>query len=327
MWDMMQYYMVGPAIPPLHKYSIDSRKETELAGGKAIKYEAQLTFAPDQKAPITFTYYLLKDKKPQSVLLTARLRENLLDEGKIIEIAERGYGYSDMIIGGFKGVVETVYPDSKHTRSMSWAWGMNELIHYVVTEHDIDKVILAGVSRIGRAVLCASSVNERIDLTAPVVTQAHAVQRYDKMFNRLGNQKWVSPVYNTFAEDITRLPVDRHFYGALIAPRAYMAIMGADGEAMNRGHVEGYDSLIPVYEWLDVRENLGLADHAPRGHEDINYEDMVLILGFADIIFFNKGLENADLYYRDNSGPVRYGDYDINSTEGWHVPPPLKHQQ
>ena len=45
------------------------------------------------------------------------------------------------------------------------------------------------------------------------------------------------------------------------------------------------------------------------------------------IVFFDKGLENSDLYYKDNSGPVRYGDDDINSTEGWHIPPPLKQEQ
>lgn len=38
-------------------------------------------------------------------------------------------------------------------------------------------------------------------------------------------------------------------------------------------------------------ESGNLADHAPRGNEDIHYEDMILVLGFADIILFNKGLK------------------------------------
>ena len=84
---------------------------------------------------------------------------------------------------------------------------------------------------------------------------------------------------------MNRIPVDRHFLGAVIAPRAYLGIMGAEKPAFNRGHIEAYKSLIPVYDWLGARQNLGLYDHAPRGH-GVNLDDLLTVLDFSDQAFY-----------------------------------------
>jgi hypothetical protein len=131
------------------------------------------------------------------------------------------------------------------------------------------------------------ALNKRVDLTAPITTLAHAVHRFDESMWGPGNVKWATPEYDTFAGKMNRMPVDRHFLGAVIAPRAYLGIMGAEKPAFNQGHVEAYESLVPVYEWLGARRNLGLYDHAPRGH-GVEREDLLTVLDFADQIFHGK---------------------------------------
>ena len=59
------------------------------------------------------------------------------------------------------------------------------------------------------------------------------------------------------------MPVDQQLVGALIAPRGLPAIMRDENTHKNVGHIEAYEALVPVYEWLGVKEKLGLYDHAP----------------------------------------------------------------
>jgi hypothetical protein len=204
---------------------------------------------------------------------------------------------------------------------MGWVWGINEILHYLLNEHDTNKLIVAGCSRYGRVAILVGARNKRVDLTAPITTLAHAVHRFDENRNGPGNAKWATKEYDTFAGNINKMPVDRHFLGAVIAPRGYLCIMGAEKPSFEQGHVEAYDALIPVYEWLGARKNLGLYDHAPRGH-GVEIEDLHTVLDFADMTLFGKELENEDDFYKRNSGPARYGADDIDSTQGWRIPQP-----
>lgn len=96
---------------------------------------------------------------------------------------------------------------------------------------------------------------------------------------------------------MNRMPVDRHFLGAVIAPRAYLCIMGAEKPAFNQGHVEAYKALVPVYEWLGARNNLGLYDHSPRGH-GVNLDDLLTVLDFSDLVFYDKKLASDRQFVR-----------------------------
>ncbi len=135
--------------------------------------------------------------------------------------------------------------------------------------------------------ILAGALNKRVDLTAPITTLGHAVHHFDETMWGPGNVKWGNKEYDTFAEKMNRLPVDRHFLGAVIAPRAYLGVVGAEKPAFNEGRVEAYESLVPVYEWLGVRNRLGLYDHSPRGH-GVSLDDLLTVLDFSDQTFFGK---------------------------------------
>ncbi|KAA5542699.1 hypothetical protein FYK55_14305 [Roseiconus nitratireducens] len=286
MMEMLQHYIYGPAFPQVNQYKVESRAEEPLAGGEVIKYSADLKLGPDLSAPVSISYYLLPNKEANSILVYVVAREEPADEDAIA-IARRGYAYTALKVGPYEKIARRLYPEIDGTRTMGWVWGMNEIIHYLTHEHQIDKVILTGCSRYGRVALLTGALNDRVDLTAPITTLAHAVHHIDQSMWGPGNVKWANKEYETFANQMDRMPVDRHFLGAVIAPRAYLGIMGAEKPAFNQGHIKAYESLAPVYQWLGAPNNLGLYDHKPRGH-GVTIDDLHTVLDFADQSLFGK---------------------------------------
>jgi hypothetical protein len=321
MLDMVLHYMYGPAFPQVNLYKVERRSEQLVDEGRVMKYTADLKMGRALNSPVSFVYYLPRNTESNSVLIYAVGQEGVGEE-EAIEITRRGYGFTVFEMGPSEKMARASFPDIDGTRNMGWVWGINEYINYLVLEHAIDKIILTGCSRYGRVAIIAGAMNKRVDLTAPITTLAHAVHHYDESRQGPGNVKWATPEYDTFAGQMNKMPVDRHFLGAVIAPRGYLCIMGAEKPSFNQGHVEAYDALIPVYEWLGARNNLGLYDHSPRGH-GVNSEDLHTVLDFADMIFLGRELRNEADFYTKNSGPARSGSEDLDTTKGWAVPPPL----
>lgn len=286
MIEMLEHYIYGPAFPQVNRYKVEIRTEQPLESGDLVKYTANLKLGPDLSHPVTVKYYLLKNQEANSILISVVAREEPKDDDAI-QIAKRGYAYAVLKVAPYEKIAKSIYPEIQGTRTMGWVWGMNEIIHYLTHEHEIDKVILTGCSRYGRVAILAGALNKRVDLTAPITTLAHAVHRFDKTMWGVGNVKWGNTEYDTFAGHMNKMPLDRHFLGAVIAPRAYLGILGAEKPAFNQGHVEAYEALIPVYEWLGARENLGLYDHSPRGH-GVTMDDLLTVLDFSDQIFYDR---------------------------------------
>jgi hypothetical protein len=239
------------------------------------------------------------------------------------KIIDRGYAFVWVIVGQFNGYkdhgpVKDAFPKVKGNTMMAWVWGINEVIHYLDKAHNIDNVIVTGTSRFGKTASMAGAVNERIGLTVPV-TGGFGVRRFNvkdqkQPASAFAGRCWSNEVFPTFAGRLNRMPVDQHFVGALIAPRGLLAIMGDENTHKNVGHIEAYEALVPVYEWLGARNKLGLYDHAPRGH-GFGKDDFFTILDFADQIFYGK-----------NPGSGRAFDQianpDLVGFE-WEAPPPI----
>jgi len=313
MMAMLEHYIYGPAFPQVNKYKVESRTEETLAGGNVVKYTASLKLGPDLNHPVSISYYLLKSKDANSMLINVVANEEPKDEDAI-EFAKRDYAYTALKVGPYEKFAKAIYPDIQGTRTMGWVWGMNEIIHYLTHEHKLDKVILTGCSRYGRVAAIAGALNLRVDLTAPITTLAHAVHRFDESMWGPGNDKWGNQEYDTFVGKMDRLPIDRHFLGAVIAPRAYLGILGAEKPAFNEGHVEAYEALVPVYDWLGVRNRLGLFDHSPRGH-GVTQDDLHTVLDFADLTFFGRHPASGKKF-------DQISNPDLVGFE-WKAPPPI----
>ena len=304
MMKLLQHYVYGPAFPQINKYKVESRTEDQLVDGKVTKYTADLKIGPDLSHPVTIHYYLLKNQKPTSLLIYVVAREDPRDQDAI-GFARRGYAYTALKVGPYEKIARKVYPHIEGTRTMAWVWGMNEMIHYLTQEHKFDKVLITGCSRYGRVALLTGALNKRIDLTAPITTLAHAVHHFDESMWGPGNVKWANKEYGTFEGKMNRLPVDRHFLGAVIAPRAYLGIMGAEKPAFNEGHIEAYEALVPVYQWLGAKQRLGLYDHSPRGH-GVTLDDLHTVLDFSDLVFYDSKPVSGKRFHHI-SNPDRVG--------------------
>ena len=298
MLRMVQYYVSGPAFPQTHNAKLENSKSTKVYNGKATHYTVSLAVGPDHAIKCTFDYIMPNTDGPKPLLLYICPRSEYAEETIPWRerIIGRGYAFVWLIPGQFNGYkdhgpVKDAFPETKGNTMMTWVWGINETIRYLDETHEIDKVIVTGTSRFGKTAAMAGVMNERIDLTVPV-TGGFGVRRFNlrdqkQPASAFAGRCWANDVFPTFARQLNKLPVDQHFVGALIAPRGLLAIMGEENNDKNVGHIEAYEALVPVYEWLGAKDKLGLYNHAPRGH-GIGEDDFFTILDFADQILYGK---------------------------------------
>ncbi len=186
------------------------------------------------------------------------------------------------------------YPNYDWGLLGSWAWGVSRIIDHLVTEPSIDpkKIIVTGVSRTGKSALIAGAFDERIALTAPVVTGGGGVGAYrfsgagrggkeglGEMMRKYPN--WFSPHLRQFWGHTDRLPFDQHGFLALIAPRAFLALEGkTDSVSLPHAVRQTFLAAQPVYNLFNARARLGV-HYADHGHT-FTEEDWSALLDFAD---------------------------------------------
>ncbi len=153
-------------------------------------------------------------------------------------------------------------PDEWGTIS-AWAWGISRSIDFLETEKAINpkQIAITGVSRLGKTVLWASALDERVAATFSVVSGemgAALIRRdwgetLDDMEERFGYQfagnlkKWVGRW--------DELPVDQHMLIALSAPRP-VYVNGGLGDQWSdpKGEFLSMVAAGPVYKLLGKRD-------------------------------------------------------------------------
>jgi hypothetical protein len=161
-------------------------------------------------------------------------------------------------------------PDEWGTIS-AWAWGISRSIDYLETEKAVNpkQIAITGVSRLGKTVLWAAALDERVAATFSVVSGemgAALIRRdwgetLDDMAQNFswqfaGNmQKWVGR-WN-------ELPVDQHMLIALSAPRPVYVNGGlSDQWSDPKGEFLSMVAAGPVYRLLGKRD-LGVTELPP----------------------------------------------------------------
>jgi len=184
------------------------------------------------------------------------------------------------------------YPDYDWRDFSAWAWGISRAIDYLVTDSLIDreKIMVTGTSRLGQAALLAGAFDERIALTAPVAGGMAFRFSGKEMGGGKGqgiteivdqNTYWFGPLLPDFKNKTTRLPCDQHWLPALTAPRLFiMCNSFADEYGRAYAAVQTYLGALPVYEFLNVDEDIGLNFRA--GGHGMTAEDWSALLDFAD---------------------------------------------
>jgi len=122
---------------------------------------------------------------------------------------------------------------------MAWAYAASLTVDYLETLDFVDctKVTIAGMSRTGKAAICAGIYDKRFMIIVANNSGAAGASGF-RNFGEHGTQAinivthqptWVSAKLLEYIDDANELPLDMHFARALIAPRVILSTEAADG--------------------------------------------------------------------------------------------------
>jgi endo-1,4-beta-xylanase len=343
--DLVQYYEFGymPALPQaLTAVSLPSATFRTITvtvedGGKTA------TFAPVLYLPTTGT-------PPYPVVVQESFRASAPPNRAFIE-----GGYAVLNIptydvasddGNHIGAFFTLYPYRLDREGndrgvlLAWAWGASrgvDALQYLAAHDpayanllDLQKLVVTGFSRWGKAALLAGFLDDRFQVTAPGGSGSGgaAPYRYDSFGNRtfrsapFGNQyPWGrSTGAETLGDHVrhqthnsnemirrflnqprmyrtdtwgygTRLPFDHHEMIAAIAPRAVIIDNTNDDYADDaEGDAIGYEGAKPVFQFLGAPQNLALDLFMGGGGHSLKPAQAANIVNFANMVLFGKPL-------------------------------------
>jgi hypothetical protein len=144
---------------------------------------------------------------------------------------------------------------------MAWAWGIQRVIDYLVTDSDVDsrRIIVVGHSRLGKTALLAAALDERIAVVIPHQagmggsapsrgTVGESVKRINTSFPH-----WFNGTYKRFNDQPEKLPFDQNALVALCAPRPVLFSNAVEDTWANPdGQFQVLLAADPVYRLLGV---------------------------------------------------------------------------
>jgi hypothetical protein len=191
----------------------------------------------------------------------------------------------------------------------AWAWGLSRIMDYLETDNAVNakKVIVTGLSRLGKTALWAGANDERFAMIVSddsgeggAALSKRIYGETIELINKV-NPHWCIDKYKTFNGAADKLPVDQHMLVALAAPRPiYIASAILDNPADPKGEFLSGKFAGAVYT-LYGKRGLGVDDQpsvdTPVG-ETIGYHvrsgghDILLYDWKQFIRFANKNLLN-----------------------------------
>ena len=244
------------------------------------------------------------------------------------QIIKRGYGvatmsYQDIYPDTNKpdteehAVVSLFSDDYNGTKSPDrwqaigvWAYGLSCMLDYLETQKEVDleKIVVMGHSRHGKAALWAGVQDKRFSIVISNNSgcggAALSKRVYGENIARITSAfpHWFCTTFNQYANNEANLPFDQHELAALIAPRKlYIASALEDRWADPKGEfLSGYYAA-PVYELYglkgfdaDVQPPVhqpimnDVGYHIREGIHDVTDYDWKCFLDFADLHFEKK---------------------------------------
>jgi len=161
--------------------------------------------------------------------------------------------------GGVRETVHRAAASDDWAAIAAWAWGMQRVVDYLVTDPDLDPhhIALVGHSRFGKATILAGAFDDRVALVVPLQAGCggtapsrgivgESVQRINMSF-----PYWFCDEFKKFNTQTDRLPFDQNCLIALCAPRP--VLLGAaveDTWANPAGAFKMLKDAGKVYEFL-----------------------------------------------------------------------------
>ncbi len=203
---------------------------------------------------------VIDDPRIKEGFIWNREKERIPAEGKsrfeilnVRSVVESGFGFANVYYGdiepdfadGYKYGVRSLFKENEDTalnKSDSWgsiavwSWGLSKILDYFETDNKIDakKVIIMGVSRLGKTVLWAGALDERFASVVAVCSgesgAALSRRNYGETIAHIASPSryyyWFAPKYQEYRTDVNSLPIDGHMLIGLLAPRPLLLITG-----------------------------------------------------------------------------------------------------
>jgi len=209
------------------------------------------------------------------------------------KILKNGYGIATFFYGdidpdyddGFQNGIHQFfyekkqnYPKPNEWGSISaWASGLSYCLDYFIEDKDIDsnKVAVFGLSRLGKAALWASALDERFSLTisgnsgngGATIWRRKIGETIYSMNKRTPH--WLCKYSNKFNHKEEKLPFDQHTLLSLIAPRPLLIASAATDPLSDPiGEFYGAKHASKIYDFLKV-EGLGVSE-IPKNGDFVN---------------------------------------------------------
>jgi hypothetical protein len=149
-------------------------------------------------------------------------------------------GFDESIMPMFYSKEEWNSPRRKSGAISAWAWGLMRAVDALENRPEIDcrKIIVHGLSRLGKTALWTGANDPRIAMTVSICSGTCGAKLSRRYFGEsiewLDNWRkyWFVPGFENFVRRDTEMPVDQNQLMALIAPRfLYVASATDDGYA------------------------------------------------------------------------------------------------
>ncbi|MGD8782198.1 MAG: acetylxylan esterase [Ignavibacteria bacterium] len=218
----------------------------------------------------------------------------------VIKFIQRGYGFATVYYGDIDpdfpgGIVHGIRglylksgqsePAADEWGAISaWAWGLSRALDYLITDPDVDgkKVVITGVSRLGKTALWTAARDERFAMAIPSCSgeggAALSRRDYGETLSYLVSSTryyyQFCTNYSKYGDNPDTNPVDAHMLISLIAPRPILLQTGdTDKWSDPMGEFKAAVAAEPVYE-LHGKKGLGTNKLPPSGvpiFHDIGY--------------------------------------------------------
>jgi hypothetical protein len=206
-----------------------------------------------------------------------------------------------------------------------WVWGTERVVDYLQGDPLIDrtKLVITGVSRIGKAAMIAGAFDDRIAVVAPVASSGLGTPAYRfsgagrggkeglaEMMKKYPNQ--FSPHLHEFWGQVDRLPFEAYWFMALSAPRPFIALEGDHDQNVVVDAVRrSFLAAQPTYDLLGVKDRLGV-NWSDRPHGMVQ-GDWDALLGFADHYFFGRDAGRTFDHFPGGAAAAAYNVRDFGA--------------
>jgi len=207
------------------------------------------------------------------------------------------------------GSCKKAYPEYSWRALAMWAWLQSRVIDYLETRDfaDMEKVVVTGHSRMGKAALCCGIYDERAAVVAPAGSGCGGMgslrlngsrfgegtgkaERIGAMLNPGRFSYWLLDGMREYGTEDgmtayreNEIPFDANILASCIAPRGLVLVEGLDDEWANTfGTQAAWLAAAEVYEFLGVPEKCAV--HYREGGHEYNPEDWNVVLDFCSVI-------------------------------------------